>query len=421
MFSELGILSNTQVYCYLRNLLPSILCGIEKFDSSNLKPLVYASWHLRNTQHIDQGFYGCWDALMHREKQEKSLCRAAASLPAEYFFDNNDRRRLAIRKDRYSKWQNWLANQSALPVIAYRASEILPPNNSQQRRLDWLFQQLSYRSLISPYDKRIEDYIHREGLNEVHLHLNGTSTVEHLWLFALRYPRRICQDLMQQYRNPRVKLWYAANPTLNHPKEYESLLNLASKLRALLVAWCNNHPQFNAYVHAMIRDLGGCITSDHEYPLPTICRPSSTFEKHHIAELDLHIKMLIKLGKDPSPRMDACYLLYLTCLGGFQRILVQRDDQFGFDQFQKIADAGMREAFELDYRSRFFQLRGQYPLQSSDLCTLEARFAPKGSLEKNESLIRSVLRGFLQCEKGGHGASNLTDLNMLALEVKKKH
>lgn len=66
----------------------------------------------------------------------------------------------------------------------------------------------------------------------------------------------------------------------------------------------------------------------------------------------------------------------------FQRILVQRDDQLGFDQFQKFADDGSREYFEKEYDVRFHQLHGPKINGKSDLLTLEGRFAPKNSRKK---------------------------------------
>ncbi len=110
--------------------------------------------------------------------------------------------------------------------------------------------------------------------------------------------------------------------------------------------------------------------------------------------------VLQKLKTDPSSAMDTSYLLYILCINCYQRILVQRDDQYGFEQFEKFAGDGIRESFEKEYAARFHQLHGPNYRGPSDLVTLEGRFAPKKTSQKNLELIEAVLRGFLAYAEG---------------------
>jgi hypothetical protein len=436
MFINSHILSEPKLYTYLREHLGTLLCGYGKIDLDAIKQVAYTSWHQRYPQQIDQVFHSHWENLQQRMVQHNSLTLALLDQAARYHLDD-DRRRIAVKVNRFDDWQNWLANQSGLPIIAYQATKILPPSSRpfaafQQR--DWLKSLLGYRSLICPYRPMIEDYIQRDGLNESHMHLNGTTTLEAMWHFALCHPDPILLDLEGEYENrARVQLLYKASSPLDHPKHYQALLKLARQLRQMLIAWTVNHPQLDNYrhkVHLTLDPLAAKPKDSHkEKEQKELISNGFQLEKEffgkpdqwtHITELSLHVDIIKKLKTSPSKQIDLSYLLYLLCLNCFQRLLVQRDDQYGFDQFQKFADDGIRELYEKDYQNRFYQLHGPYHSGKADLHSLEGRFAPKKTAEKNKALIESILRGFLHYQDDKPKLEHHTDLNELAKKVYQK-
>lgn len=98
----------------------------------------------------------------------------------------------------------------------------------------------------------VEDYIEREGLNESHMHLNGTTTMEVLWHDALLHPQSVLHNLEEQYnKNMRVKLLYAANPEFSAPRDFYFLLKLSRRLRQFLIAYINDHEQLEFYQNAI--------------------------------------------------------------------------------------------------------------------------------------------------------------------------
>ncbi|MFP1922952.1 hypothetical protein [Lonsdalea quercina] len=431
MFINPHLLSEPRLYTFLRNHLPQLFRGC-KLDIRSIQQITYASWHQRYPDHTDQTFHGHWQHLQQRIKEENSLCHALLGQAARYHFDVDDKRRLAVRMDRFDEWQRWLANQSGLPVIAFQLQSILNRFSTPFERRTWLKDTLGYRCLISPYHHLVEDYIEREGLNESHMHLTNTTTMEAMWHYSLCNPQLILKELEEQFnKSERVKLLYATMPDLNHPRQFESLLLLARRLRQLLIAWVQNHPDLSAYKHVVHKLL-------QNHPHTTVAeRINATHAAYgfslektyfgpqdfwtHITEVDLHISILQLIKENSSELMDACYLLYLQCMNGFQRILVQRDDQFGFDQFQKFADDGTRESFEKEYAARFHQLHGPNYNGRSDLFTLEGRFAPKDTQEKNIKLINSILRGFISYAEGEKNIITQCDLNALAERILTHH
>ncbi|WP_430247790.1 hypothetical protein ACIH2S_17325 [Providencia sp. PAZ2] len=425
MFINTHLLSEPELYKMLCSILPDLMRGrsLLKEHTQHIKQIAYASWHKSNSLHIDQVFHQHWENLWSRKEEEKSLSRALLNQVARYHFVT-DPRYLAIRLDRFSEWQNWLANQSGLPVIAakmegfnlFNKEEIDIPA-ARHLKLKGLF---GFRTLISPTHPLVEDYIEQHGLNESHMHLNGTTPLESMWHFSLCHPNVILQDLESEYKKPRVQLLYAVNNVLNHPKDYERLLKIARRLRQLLLVWVKSHSNIDSYKDSVYHILKNENTNFNEGAV-SFSLDSDFFHQDnhwaHITEIDFHISVLAKLKEKPSDAFDICYLLYLLCLNNFQHILVQRNDQYGFDQFQKFADAGIRETYEKDYEARFHQLHGAKSNGRPDLATLEGRFAPKNKSEKNEHLISAILRGFLSYAQGKSPINNNCDLNRLAEEV----
>lgn len=433
MFINPHLLSEPELYKFLCGHLSALFRGYVTLDLKSIKKITYASWHRRYPHQIDQIFHSHWHNLEQRMSQHSSLSLALLDQVSRYHLDE-DPRRIAVKMDRFDAWQNWLANQSGLPVIAYQANSRCPSDKrlfADFQLRDWLKEQLGYRSLICPYSPMIEDYIQHHGLNECHMHLNGTTTLEAMWHFALCHPAPILQDLESEFdEKPRVQLLYAATPQFSHPKHYQQLLILARHLRQLLLAWVKQDPKLAGYRHKVHLLLDP--HAEQKHPENECEHQAQGFELEkeyfgqadqwtHITELSLHIQIIDKLKSETSQQIDTCYLLYLLCLNCFQRLMVQRDDQYGFDQFQKFADDGIRELYENDYQNRFFQLHGPNHIGKADLLSLEGRFAPKKTPVKNNQLLERILRGFLHYHGNRQTFDDSADLNALAKQVSKKN
>ncbi|HFG1893181.1 TPA: hypothetical protein ACGF3M_003352 [Vibrio cholerae] len=419
MFINPYLLSEPRLYKWLVDQLPLLLKGQAALDRNEIKKIAYAGWHRRYLQHGDQLFNTHWAQLEKRQEEYGSLTRALLGQVARYHFECSGK--LAVKLRKFDEWQTWIANQSGLPVIAYQAEKAVNGSYSSVECYQWLESQLGYRCLLSPFHPSVEDYIEQNGLNDTHIHLNGTSSLESMWNFALSNPRKIISDLIEEYAKPRVQLLYSCCPELDDPYKYEKLLLTARYVRRLLIAWVRSKPQLSEFKKSLADFLehgevdvytSGWLLEEKQFN----CRWT------HLAEIELHIAVQRELKEHSNICLDYCYLIYLLCMNNFQRLMVQRDDQFGFEQFQKFADNGVRESYEKSYMQRFYQLHGPNLAGRPDLLVLEGRFAPKKSLEKNEALVGTILRGFITYATGETEADSVKfgrDLNSLALEVLK--
>ena len=81
--------------------------------------------------------------------------------------------RLRIRSEQFLEWQELLPSISPLNVVvAFLVKECQGPNFGLDPRR-YLASELGSTALLAPFQPTIEAMIERDGLNEMHMHLNG--------------------------------------------------------------------------------------------------------------------------------------------------------------------------------------------------------------------------------------------------------
>lgn len=424
------LLSEPRFFEPLREQLKLLITGERlAFDENELKKLTYASWQQRHCNWTDQVFHGHWRQLDQHNK-ENGWCYSLLDQAARFHLVNDDRR-LAVKDDKFNDWQYWLSNQSGFPVMALQLSKQLDKKiiNNKSTLSAAIKKRIGRRCIISPFNGEVEDYIQNQGLHEAHLHLNGTTLFEQLWHDTMIQPNALIEEMTEAAKKERVQLLYASYPFLDKPKKLLHILHLARRLRETLLLWIvRDESSFGSTNYSDSCGRLSKLLDDSlvEEPVGFLeeTKRFNGVDQHwsHIEELNWQVTLLYKLKLEPTQSRniaDACYLLYLQCMNCFQHLLVQRSDQYGFDQFQKFADNDARSQIEKSYKARFFQLHGPKINDRPDLSTLEGRFAPKGEQSKNVKLISDIFTGFLQYAGGVTPLELATDINQLSLEVAK--
>ncbi|WCG82415.1 hypothetical protein [Pectobacterium sp. A5351] len=434
MFINQYLLSEPRLYELLLAQLPQLLSGERQhLDEEAIEAATYNSWHQRNFQHTDPMFDRHWRHLIERQHEAKSWSRALLGQVARHHLDP-DLRRLTVQPQRFMEWQNWISNQSGFPVIAYQAEQMLCRNEcpSNFDLFDTLEQTLGHRPIISPWHPLVEDYIEKEGLHEAHMHLNGTTFFELMWHHSLLSPSALLDEMEESRKkdSTRIRRFYAVSTRLDSAIKVKRMLYIARYCREWLLQWVDKRPsdaQHNGFTRL---DFANILRTQDIEDIDSTYFPYEQEQfsvkqyEHGICELHFHIRVLNKLKANASISAleDACYLLYLLSMNLFQQLLVQRTDQYGFDQFQKFTELGPREPIEKEYESRFYQLHGKKPTQNSILTTFEGRFAPKDTEAKNVNLLTKILSGFWHYQQRGKKNGILampTDINQLAQECLK--
>ena len=104
-------------------------------------------------------------------------------------------------------------------------------------------------------------------------------------------------------------------------------------------------------------------------------------------------KLLRRLKCRPSVSLERMFHSYLILQNQHYRLMVQSEEQFGFDQFQKFTYNKLRDPAEKDYLPRFWAMHGK-ATTSSRTNFLEGRFAPKNTVLENCQLLKAVLGGY---------------------------
>lgn len=244
------------------------------------------------------------------------------------------------------------------------------------------------------------DYLCRQhGLDEVHMHLMGTTEAEKVWCDALRTPQKVVGKLVQERKNrPESGLRLSIGSGVDRLlRQEDSQLTAdlllrrvteAATLKALLLFAARNAPE---------EDLFGDLPSPASF-----CTDESA---RSIRDLPPHIPMVVKevwhlcriLASCEAHReqTDAQWQLwhYVLLRAQFCRLLVQQSGQTGFDQFQYITLNELRETTELDFAERFRQIeRGHQRIVDF----VEGRFAPKKDINKLIDLLGRILHGYLR-------------------------
>lgn len=366
--------------------------------------LAYQPWQARHPDHV---FRARWQMLCHIHKAKAGhwVGPALAALVDGYLHFQHGN--LHAKLDTYGEWQTLLSRISSLPVqaAAYakgnennRFGALKPPHAKG------LF------PLIYPNDPVVEDYISREGLHETHLHLNGSTHAEWCWLRALNKPKAELRDFSTKYiaRNAygaRIReLCHSINPSLT-PAKLDQNLRLARRLRCWLIAIVDGRAErFDTRTQsagiAVEPPMNVQQLLANDIPFFVDESTFSDLENGAIqAEMDWLIKLLTHLSIKHDPLTDRLLHLYLLLQNEYMQLTVQREDMYGFDQFQKYTLTDLREPAEKNYLYRFRQMNGSVS-QRSRAGWVEGRFAPKDNVEKNSRLLADILGSYLGYLKG---------------------
>lgn len=409
----------------------------DDMSSSALREAVYLGYRPWATRYPDHVFESSWQHLTRRVGGTSERCMLSVVLKAlaDEFLEIRQGE-VSVKRAKFGPWQqSVLSRVSGLPVLgAFRATHVSvnehdshrnqTKSTTSSRKDDWRHELLP---ILLPRDPVIEDYVAREGLHETHLHLNGSTHAELCWLRALNAPKAETRDFNNKWmaRSSREaarirELAHAVNPALT-PAELYSQLVAAKHLRQWLVALATDSVPVGTRLPTRYVDF---VENPPGYgsapPLrdSSLSLSSATRAADEVRWIELILRRIAQKPDVCIERMLHCYLLLQQ---QYYRLLVQSEEQFGFDQFQKLTYTDLREPAEKSYLSRFLMMHGDNQAFSR-IGYLEGRFAPKATIEKNAQILHAILFGYKRylrnewTQRSGY-TSGATSLNALLQEL----
>ena len=295
-----------------------------------------------------------------------------------------------IQPHRFADWQDAVPILSPMVVAVecLRTKSSMRNSTNDHVRL-WAVQRtMRYTAILSPVCPAVEDEISQNGLNEMHMHLNGSTEVDRIWIEACNSPLTHYKNIRSEWQSkftsantpvslrqrydeihPGLEPWdvYQLYRACKRVRVYLTMLMSAqngSGVDGNIVDLCSDRP---------ISDWDALVLADY---VP----PGMTGGPHEelVTEALWWWKLLDFAELNTNNREECSIGIYflltvhaLTC-----RMTVQQFHEYGFDQFQKHTFVGARNKLEpaLDCTSRFYQLN---TTQRGDIANLEGRFAPK--------------------------------------------
>lgn len=243
-------------------------------------------------------------------------------------------------------------------------------------------------------DPLLDQLCRVEGLDETHMHLNGTTEAEKIWIDALRKTSQVIGALygvIKREEGIHAAIGNGVNRLLRQeesiltPKLLKERVEKAVALKSFLLEACSQ-----TEMPAVAKD----ISIEERYAAVVRNRPSERGISSTTAEALQLVDIITNLNNNHVGGVQGVAFLWYTLIRAqFCRLLVQQVGQTGFDQFQYITFNELRETTEKDFAERFRQIdRGtQQPVDF-----LEGRFAPKTTPDGNAYRLMQILRGYLK-------------------------
>jgi len=339
-------------------------------SAEKLRQSVFLDFWQRYPQYPDHVFKNYWEHFLREKQPTKQGWALGAVGRLSDVFLKKSHGRVVVQRDLFGDWQNLLGRISTVPLLAFQLS--LFPDQTEAEAL--IRSDHQHSSLLRPFHPAVEDMIALEGLNETHLHLNGTTNSDLVWQAALARPDKHLQDIEIAF------------------KKYNSVQDLFAEL-GLTLADLKDQLTF-------AWDLRETLWKRASLSPRAITKGLRPFERgqwdlNHSNEIRMFMLLWHELNRKNSAPLDRDMHVYILLRNQFHQLLTQRDDQFGFDQFQKFTQTDAREDVEREYYLRLQQLHGS-ATKPSNITLLEGRYAAKSKAPELWRLIRSILFGYAQ-------------------------
>lgn len=337
----------------------------------------------------------------------KSLSAYLTHLLSEassYYLETNNNSRLIVNKEKFSGWQTVITEVPPLiPVVHCMLTNWGKPPLDNRSKLASYFDrfikpQVRYSALPTIRDARLDELIARLGLDDLHLHLNGSTEIEVVWRDALHKPVAFTKELDWSRGNEMV-----CEQMLHDEVEFTQdtllqRLNMARNLRDFLLRkslGLVNGRESDSDLSRIVKiaqgvteptQLNDVVDDYFSHISPSLKTP--------LAKEAVVLMVLFNYLSEAEDESFAHGLyFYLLIKSQFMRMIVQQTHQFGFEQFQKITFNEIRSVTESRYENRYHQLSYN---QQSDIQILEGRFAPNEDLNKNIERLTAILKGYYQ-------------------------
>ncbi|WP_313138792.1 hypothetical protein [Myroides sp.] len=329
--------------------------------------------------------------------------------------------RLYVNKEMFFKWEETITFIPPGILIASKLSRLFIIDREKLWK-EYILPNTKYTMLLSPHliqlEKKVKEW---GGLDELHIHLNGSLEADKVWQDFIQYPFEISKNLEKVNGKEKPLEQFSQEGLFFTPKKVFEYLTLAKALRNELYEYLMAIKGVGKYTKScdslwsdvFINQDKMCTKVGHPYQ--GIFDGSSDIKEENYASLEclMLTELFIELrnGNECVAKLLYSYLLVYSLSN---RLLVHQLHQNGFEQFQKITLNELREFSESSFNRRFYQFAGN---DLNYLKFIEGRVSPKDTDNAWYQSVSKINKGWSGFEKQSAVQS---DLCLIAHFIKEK-
>lgn len=315
--------------------------------------------------------------------------------------------RIHVKQDKQNDWQELITRIPPLvlqAVFLHKHKPLTDKTTSavQDYFKDVILPNARYTALPYPYIPQLENYIEeKNGLHDLHMHLNGSTETDIAWQDFLKEPNVIYKELVTGFGNQLVKEQFEQESHLTAPLKFRDILLIARRIRnyifivlypSTLTVVDTVNTESPEKLLSKILDVNTTFCDGIDNPFSDLVGDKKVTDSFSMAvECLMYVNIFQYLSDKPKEIVANLFHFYLLILGLANRLLVQQTHQYGFEQFQKHTVNELRTSSEKVYANRFLQLHGN---ELRNIHFLEGRFSPKENETKNLLLFQNIRNGW---------------------------
>ena len=315
--------------------------------------------------------------------------------------------RIYVKQEKQNDWQELITRMPPLVLQAAFLHKHKPLTDKKTNAIQDYFKDVilpnaKYTALPHPYIPQLENYIEdKNGLHDLHLHLNGSTETDITWQDFLKAPDIIYKELRKGFKCSLVKEQFEQESHLTDPLKFRHLLLIARRIRnyifgVLYPSCLTSIEPINVkspkQLLSKILDVDTPFCDGIDNPFSDLVGDKRVTDNFPMSiECLMYIDIFRYLSDKPKESVASLFHFYLLILGLANRLLVQQTHQYGFEQFQKHTVNELRSQSEKAYRNRFLQLCGN---DLRNMHFLEGRFSPKENENKTLLLLQNIRNGW---------------------------
>lgn len=258
----------------------------------------------------------------------------------------------------------------------------------------------TYTTIVPPYIPELSYWVnHSQGVNDLHIHLNGSTETDRIWFYMIKYKDEVVQNYAKSYSsNFKVrKLSAQIYPGFN-PEILSEMMEHAKSLREKICLYIGKLEYGKDKLECTtVNELYGDINGNMRCGVL-------------IEEILLCIISLCEIREHDNPYLACLFHHYLLIKNVVHQFAVMQYTQIGFSQFQLLTDNTFRDKPEQWYKDRFLQLLGT--VEQGNMGTIEGRFSPQKTSIEICNLVHKIKTGFDDATKVLKSKSDCKNINL---------